>query len=103
MWYLAGSNTCVFSSPRGELGATQHVVQTSNRRFRDDEFLLPLELTQGRSSIRVRVKFTPVEIPLYPGYPLPELAWSEMRYTAYSLRDANCRSPSCSRPPAARA
>jgi hypothetical protein len=85
VWYLAGSNTCVFSSPGQELGATQHVVQTSNRRFRDDEFLLPLALTQGRKTIRVRVKFTPVAVPLFPGYPLPELAWSEMRYTAYSF------------------
>jgi hypothetical protein len=85
VWYLAGSNTCVFSNPGQELGATQHVVQTSNRRFRDDEFLLPLALTQGRKTIRVRVKFTPVSRPLYPGYPLPELAWSEMRYTAYSF------------------
>jgi len=85
IWYLAGSNTCVFSSPRGELGEALHVVQTSNRRFRDDEFLLPLALTQGRSSIRVRVKFTPVDIPLYPGYPLAPLAWSELRYTAYSF------------------
>ena len=84
VWYLAGSNTCVFSAPRGELGATQHVVQTSNRRFRDDEFLIPWRLTKGRSSIRVKVRFTPVERPLFPGYPIPELAWSEMRYTAYS-------------------
>jgi hypothetical protein len=85
-WYLAGSNTCVFSNPpKGdELGATQHVVETSNRRFRDDEFLLPLRLTQGRSAIRVRVKFTPVERPLFPGGPIPPLAWSEIRYTAYS-------------------
>jgi len=85
IWYLAGSNTCVFSSPRDELGATQHLVQTSNRRFRDDEFLIPRSLTQGRSTIRVRIRFTPVAIPLNPGYPLPELAWSEMRYTAYSF------------------
>jgi hypothetical protein len=85
VWYLAGSNTCVFSSPPGELGETRHVVQTSNRRFRDDEFLLPRELTAGRSSIRVRVKFTPVATPLFPGHPVPELAWSEMRYTAYSF------------------
>ena len=87
VWYLAGSNTCVFSNPgnRQELGATQHVVQTSNRRFRDDEFLLPRALTARRGSIRVRVKFTPVAIPLFPGYPVPELAWSEMRYTAYSF------------------
>jgi hypothetical protein len=84
VWFLAGSNTCVYSNPPGELGLTQHVVQTSNRRFRDDEFLLPLALTKGRSEIRVRVTFTPVQTPLYPGYPLPELAWSELRYTAYS-------------------
>ncbi len=85
IWYLAGSNTCVFSSPRGELGATRHDVQTSNRRFRDDEFLISRDLTKGRSSIRIRVKFTPVKIPLFPGHPLAELAWSEMRYTAYSF------------------
>jgi hypothetical protein len=85
IWYLAGSNTCVFSSPKDELGAAQHVVETSNRRFRDDEFLIPRSLTKGRSSIKVRIQFTPVAIPLYPGYPLAELAWSEMRYTAYSF------------------
>jgi hypothetical protein len=83
IWYLAGSNTCVYSNPKGELGATQHKVQTSNRRFRDDEFLIPRDLTQGRSAIRVRVRFTPVKRPLFPGHPLPELAWSEIRYTAY--------------------
>ena len=83
IWYLAGANTCVYSNPKEELGATQHNVQTSNRRFRDDEFLVPRDLTRGRTQIRVRIKFTPVKIPLFPGYPLPELAWSEIRYTAY--------------------
>jgi hypothetical protein len=83
IWYLAGGNTCVYSDPREELGATQHNVQTSNRRFRDDEFLLPKALTQGRSRIRVRVQFVPVEVPLFPGHPLPELAWTEIRYDAY--------------------
>ena len=83
VWYLAGSSTCVYSNPKDELGATQHIVQTSNRRFRDDEFLLPRLLTAGRSEIRVRVKFTPVAIPLFPGSSLPELALSEMRYDAY--------------------
>lgn len=82
-WYLAGGNTCVYSNPKEELGATEHVVETSNRRFRDDEFLLPKKLTEGRSEIRVRIKFTPVAIPLFPGHPLPELAWSEIRYDAY--------------------
>ena len=85
VWYLAGSNTCVFSAPKDELGGTEHVVQTSNRRFRDDEFLLPLALTKGKSKIRVKVQFVPEKRPLYPGYPVPVLAWSEMRYTAYSF------------------
>jgi hypothetical protein len=82
-WYLAGSNTCVYSNPKDELGATQHNVQTSNRRFRDDEFLIPRDLTRGRDSIRLRVKFVPMEIPLFPGGPTPPNAWSEIRYDAY--------------------
>src|SRR5207249_4537741 len=66
-WYLAGSNTCVFSRPKGELDPAEHIIETSNRRFRDDEFLVPRELTAGRRAVRVRVKFTPVERPLFPG------------------------------------
>ena len=59
-------------------------MQTSNRRFRDDEFLVSRELTEGRSAIRVRVKFTPVERRCSPGHPFPEKpAWSEIRYDAY--------------------
>jgi hypothetical protein len=84
IWYLAGANTCVYSNPKEELGATQHNVQASNRRFRDDEFLVPRELTRGRTQIRIRIRFTPVEIPLFPSHPPAELAWSEIRYTAYS-------------------
>ncbi len=29
IWYLAGSNTCIYSDAKGELGATLHNVQTS--------------------------------------------------------------------------
>jgi hypothetical protein len=83
IWYLAGSNSPVYSDPKGELGATLHTIDTSNRRFRDDEFLIPRDLTQGRKTIWVRVKFTPVDRPLFPGHPLGPQAWSEMRYTAY--------------------
>ena len=83
VWYLAGGNTCVYSNPKRELGATQHVVETSNRRFRDDEFLLSRKLTSGHSEVRIRVRFTPLPIPLFPGDPLPELAWTELRYDAY--------------------
>ncbi len=85
IWYTAGSNTVVYSNPKGELGATEHVVETSNRQFRDDEFLIARDLTRGRKSIRVRVRFMPVDVPLFPGQLLKELAWSEMRYTAYSF------------------
>jgi len=83
LWYTAGSNTCVYSDPKGELGATLHNVQTSNRRWRDDEFLLPRSLTGGRSLIRVKLEFVPRNIPLFPGHPLTPQAWSEYRYTAY--------------------
>lgn len=86
-WYLAGSDRTVLSkgSGHGELGATEHIEETSNRRFRDDEFLLPRDATHGRRAIRIRIRFTPVSIPLFPGQALPELAWSEMRYTVYSI------------------
>jgi hypothetical protein len=83
VWYLAGGNTCVYSNPKEELGATQHIVQTSNRRFREDEFLIPRDLTRGRGQVRVRIQFTPVEVPLFPGHPLAELAWSEIRYDVF--------------------
>ena len=85
IWYLAGSNLPVFSDPPDELGAAEHVLRESNRRFRDDEFLLPRALTRGRSAIRVRVTFTPVKTPLFPGHPVAPLAWSELGYSAYSF------------------
>src|SRR5690606_17645682 len=84
LWYTAGSNTCVYSDPRGELDPSLHNAQTSNRRWREEEFLLPRELTEGRSSIRIKLEFVPKGIPLFPGHPLPEQAWSEYRYWAYS-------------------
>jgi hypothetical protein len=85
IWYLAGSNTCVYSDPRGEIDKRLYKMQTSNRRFREDEFLIPGKLTRGKSSVRIRVKFVPVERDLYPGMPFPkENAWSELRYQVYS-------------------
>jgi len=69
-WYVAGSNQCVFSDPPGELDPLQPVAQTSDRRWRDDEFLVPRALTQGRRALRVRLVPT-------------QGTWSEYRYTAY--------------------
>ena len=85
IWYLAGSNRCVYSNPKGELDPSQHTVEISNRRLRDDEFLVSRDLTRGRRTIWVKVKSTPVEHPLLPGDAVAEEAWSEMSYTAYSF------------------
>jgi hypothetical protein len=84
VWYTAGSNTCVYSNPPGELDPPSNQIETSNRRFREDEFLVPPRLTRGRSSIRVRVQFAPEPHPLVPGGPPPAQAWSEFRYSAYT-------------------
>jgi hypothetical protein len=83
-WYLAGSNQCVFSFPFGELDPAVAIVQTSNRRWREDEFLVPRALTENRSRIRIRIVFTPSVKPLHSGAPPASGAWSEYRYWAYS-------------------
>lgn len=85
VWYLAGSNTCMYSGPRGELGKRDYHVQTSNRRFRDDEFLIPARLTKGLSAIQVRIKCLPDQQQLYPGHDFPKQScWSELKYDVYS-------------------
>lgn len=85
IWYLSGSNTYIYSPADGELGERKYQVHTSNRKFRDDEFLLPKELTQGRSSVRIRVEHIPEDRELYPGQEFPKgSAWSELAYEVYS-------------------
>jgi hypothetical protein len=83
-WYLAGSNRCVFSFPAGELDPPTPLLQTSNRRFREDEFLIARELTEQRRRVRLRIVFRPLPQAILPGEPIPDLAWSELRYTVYS-------------------
>lgn len=80
VWYTAGSNTVYHSFPffDGELGASRPPVITSNRRFRDEEFLLPLHLTRGRSEIAVRIEFAPRNPPLLPGREPQPTAWTEL-------------------------
>jgi hypothetical protein len=86
IWYTPGSNTYVYSPPEGELGERKYEVQTSNRRFRQDEFLIPADFTQGRSAIRVKVTFVPEDRELYPAYPFPKKsAWSELNYQVFSM------------------
>jgi hypothetical protein len=92
-WYTAGSNTCVHSRPAGdnfsaaELAPTQHNVVTSNRRWREEEFLIPRRLTRGIERLAVRIEHVPDDRPLYPNHPFPvKNAWSESRYWAYCYR-----------------
>jgi hypothetical protein len=40
-------------------------------------------MTEGRSSIWLQVKVTPIKMPLFPGREVDELAWSEIRYDVY--------------------
>jgi hypothetical protein len=86
IWYLAGSCTVYHSFPwaEGELAPARPVVMTSNRRFRDDEFLVPAHLTRGKQRIRIRIEFAPRNPPLLPGRDPQPTAWTELAYQAYS-------------------
>lgn len=84
-WYLAGSNTCVYSNPKGETDERQYTVETSNRRLRDDEFMLPARLTRHQAQLQIKLVYVPVDTELYPGHPYPvRSAWSELGYHVYS-------------------
>ncbi|MCA0229509.1 MAG: DUF2961 domain-containing protein [Bacteroidetes bacterium] len=85
IWYLAGANTCMYSDPGGELDPRFLKAQTSNRQLREDEFLVPAQLTKDKSKLRVKVKFIPNHQELFPGTPFPtQSAWSELDYKVYS-------------------
>jgi hypothetical protein len=92
-WYSPGSNTCVHSRPPGgnfseaELAPTEHNVITSNRRWREEEFLIPRRLTRGHERLAIRIEHVPDDRELYPGHPFPEPnAWSESRYYVFCYR-----------------
>jgi hypothetical protein len=101
IWYTAGGNTVVFGDPRAtavrgalsgaeftrrqELAPAATIIETSNRRWREDEFLIPRALTEGREHIRIRIERIPVSLPLHPGAAAVDNAWTEFRYWAYSL------------------
>jgi hypothetical protein len=87
VWYLAGSNTWLESNPPGEIDPRQLNIRNSNRRFRDDEFLISSKLTKNRTSVKVRIKFVLNNQELYPGRPFSEKsAWSELKYQVYCYK-----------------
>ena len=92
-WYTAGSNTCVYSYPRGksfteaELKSSEHKIITGNRRWREEEFLVSRNLTEGVKKLSVRIKFVPNSTELFPGQSFPaKSAWSESRYWVYCYK-----------------
>lgn len=92
-WYTAGSNTCVYSYPKGrsyteaELAPAEHQIITGNRRWREEEFLIPRQLTEGIDTLEVKIEFVPDSKELFPGQPFPaQSAWSESRYYVYCYK-----------------
>jgi len=86
-WYTSGSNTCVYSNPAPELGKTQHKIVTSNRRWREEEFLISPSLTKGVKKLAVKIQWVPDNKELFPGKPFPkESAWTESRYWVYCYK-----------------
>ena len=83
-WYLAGGATVLFSDPPDELGAAEINVENPDRRWREDELLLPPTITHGRNALRLRMVFAPLHLPLTPDMPVGEEAWSEVRYDVFS-------------------
>ena len=85
IWYLAGSNTNIYSRPAGELDPRFLKVQKSNRQFRDDEFMIGESFTSGKDKIRLKFKVIENKQPLHPGTPFPNPSiWSELRYEIYN-------------------
>jgi hypothetical protein len=83
----------VHSRPQGdnfspaELASTEHNVITSNRRWREEEFLIPRQATRGVERLSIRIEHVPDDRPLFPGHPFPTRnVWSESRYWAYCYR-----------------
>ena len=84
IWYLAGSNTCYHSYPKDELGTRSPNAITSNRCFRDDEFLLSEDVTKGHDKIRIQIRAIENKQEILPGIPFPKPSrWSELKYEVY--------------------
>lgn len=86
-WYTAGSNTYYYSYPGGELGKTKPEIKTSNRRWREEEFLVSPQLTKGVKQLAVKLQWVPDNRDLIPGTAFPkESVWSAARYWVYCYK-----------------
>jgi hypothetical protein len=60
---------------------------TGNRRWREEEFLIPRHLTEGVKRLAIKIQHIPDNRDLFPGRPFEaESAWSESRYWAYCYK-----------------
>ncbi|MFC2950540.1 DUF2961 domain-containing protein [Marinicaulis aureus] len=73
-----------FLSRAGETAPSQPELVTSDRRLRDEEFLLPVHLTRGKSKLTIRMEFEPRNPPLLPGMAPLGTVWTELEYQVYS-------------------
>jgi hypothetical protein len=83
-WLTAGSRRVLFANAPTETGDTPGVIETSNRRFRDDEFLIGPQLTRGHRRLRIRFDVTSSPHALRPGEPAPPPAWTESHVWTYA-------------------
>ena len=77
---------CVYSNPPASSAPPSPSLETSNRRFRDDEFLIPRALTAGRASRSGCASSRATRAAALPGHrrpTRPTANWSEIRYDAY--------------------
>jgi uncharacterized protein (TIGR02145 family) len=90
-WYTSGSNTCYWSWPFGvgwseaEFAPTDPYIITSNRRWREEEFVISSSFTRDLEEMEIKIEFVPNTKELLPGIAFPaQSAWSEARYWVFS-------------------
>jgi len=84
VWYTPGSTVFIHDRDDDDPETLDETIEVSTRRFKEEELLLSKTLTRGKSELKLKVEFVPINRPLRPGDPLEEQAWSEIRYAAYS-------------------
>eukprot|EP00039_Didymoeca_costata_P021860 m.345599 g.345599 ORF g.345599 m.345599 type:complete len:741 (+) comp26860_c0_seq1:167-2389(+) len=87
-WFTGGSNTVVFSDPSTETGEpmTSVKLETSNRRFRDVEYLIPSSATKNCTKVDVMITYQKVTQDIFPGQPFPKQdGWTEFGWEVWSI------------------
>ncbi|MFS4454955.1 DUF2961 domain-containing protein [Maribacter sp. 2304DJ31-5] len=93
IWYTSGSSTAYASWPKGkfysqaELAPPKPEIIDSDRRWREEEFLIARKFTEGISKLAIKIEWVPNTKKLLKDRPFPiESAWSEARYWIYCYK-----------------